>query len=415
MLGYLGGEAELAGQLAGKRFDRQAQPVHASPSPGQEPVFLALAQNDPQLASRSGAQHSQVHPLTGVEAVDERLHLVGAVHLVPVDGQDDVAVLQTAAFSRTVGQHPDVDPPGKLHVQVQFAHPLLVDFIHGHPQVAAHYPAVVQDIAHRFLGQVDGHGQAIAHVVPRAGGDGRVDADYLAVQVEQGTARIARVDGRVGLDEALDPVVVADDLGLAAQGADDSVGQGGAHAQRVADGQDPVADLQFFDVAQTHGGQFGGVDLEQDDVDQRIGADHLGCEGAAVGQGDPDGVGAGDHVVVAENVAVGADHDPRAQAGRLPVLGQRRVKGGHPTGLFVLGRRRMKRRHPAPCRAPAARGGDQHYGRPNLLGCGVKSLAEPFQILPRSGRAALLRPGCIRPGEETQQEHSSHPGRRHSP
>ena len=94
---------------------------------------------------------------------------------------------------------------------------------------------------HDGLGHVDGDGEADAHVAAGAAGDGGVDADDLAVRVDQRAAAVAGVDGGVGLDEVL---VVGDaDVG-AALGADDAGGDGLVEAERIADGEHPLADLR---------------------------------------------------------------------------------------------------------------------------------------------------------------------------
>ena len=71
--------------------------------------------------------------------------------------------------------------------------------------------------------------------------DRRVDADHLAVHVEQRAARVAAVDRRVGLDE----VVVRPLMDVAAARRDDAGGHGAAQAERIADRQHPVADARL--------------------------------------------------------------------------------------------------------------------------------------------------------------------------
>ena len=51
---------------------------------------------------------------------------------------------------------------------------------------------------------VDGDGEADALVAAGVAGDGRVDADDLAVEVDQRAAAVAGVDGGVGLQEVLE-------------------------------------------------------------------------------------------------------------------------------------------------------------------------------------------------------------------
>ena len=103
--------------------------------------------------------------------------------------------------------------------------------------------------------------------------------------------------------------------------------QRGSHAQRVADGQHPIADLQPVGVGQLHSRQVLRLNLEQGDIDQRIKADDLGPISAAIREGDLDGVGIGDDVVIAQDVAVGTDDRTRAHAAKI-FVGNFRVEGG---------------------------------------------------------------------------------------
>ena len=48
------------------------------------------------------------------------------------------------------------------------------------------------------------------------------------------------------------------------------------HAQRIADGQDPFADLDLARVAELGEGRVLGLDLDQGDVGLGVGADDLG-------------------------------------------------------------------------------------------------------------------------------------------
>ena len=68
-----------------------------------------------------------------------------------------------------------------------------------------------------------------------------VDADQFAAQIHQRAAGIAGIDGGVGLDEVL--VAVGVDAG-AAERADDARGHRVLQAERIADGDHIVADLE---------------------------------------------------------------------------------------------------------------------------------------------------------------------------
>jgi hypothetical protein len=81
-----------------------------------------------------------------------------------------------------------------------------------------------------------------------------VDADQLAVNVQQRATGVAGVDAGVGLDEGLvGHLLVEGDV--AVDGADDADGDGVLVAVGVADGDDRLADLHVAGGAQGHGGQ----------------------------------------------------------------------------------------------------------------------------------------------------------------
>ena len=61
-------------------------------------------------------------------------------------------------------------------------------------------------------------------------------------------------------------------------------------------------------------GQVLGVDLDDGEVGQLVGADELGSEDAAVIEGDAHLDGAVDDVVVGDDVAIGRDDDAAADA-----------------------------------------------------------------------------------------------------
>ena len=77
---------------------------------------------------------------------------------------------------------------------------LRVERLGGDARVGVGDLAVVAQLVDRALGEVDRDREADALVAARGGLDLLVDADHLAVGVEQRPARVARVDRGVGLD-----------------------------------------------------------------------------------------------------------------------------------------------------------------------------------------------------------------------
>ena len=156
-------------------------------------------------------------------------------------------------------------------------------------------------------------------VAAAAGLDLRVDADHAAGGVDQRPAGVARVDRRVGLDDVLDREAVGRrDLPL--QRGDDAGRQRAVQAERVADRDRRVADLDVLGRAQRQRleVQALGVDLQQREVGRRVRADDLGLDRLLVGELDRDRVlgRAVDDVVVGEDVAGGVDDEARSPSPR---------------------------------------------------------------------------------------------------
>ena len=110
--------------------------------------------------------------------------------------------------------------------------------------------------------------------------DRRVDAHEPAFHVDERAAGVARIDGRVGLDE----IFIHAAIGHAVLRADDAFGHGLADAERIADGQHHVADADFLAVGEGHGGQVICLDLHDGYICFWVGADNLAGEFAPVGR-----------------------------------------------------------------------------------------------------------------------------------
>src|SRR5262249_44095172 len=145
------------------------------------------------------------------------------------------------------------------------------------------------------------------------------------------------------------------------QGADDAHGRRAFEAERVAHGNDEVADLEVVGVAERHERQVGGVDPQQRHVGADIAPDQVGVEYAAVGERDHDGGGVGYDVVVGDDQAAGGidDHARAAGLERLP----RRPDGQRPLAPDAGGAGRPD------LDQPVALAGDAHadHGGDHLL------------------------------------------------
>ena len=143
-----------------------------------------------------------------------------------------------------------------------------------HAHVAPRYAPRGLELRKNPDSLVDRHGEPD---IARPGTDGGVNPDHLAARVDQWTAAVAEIDGGVGLDV----VVQARIEQLAADETDDAHGDRMHVPQRIPDGTDPLADPELVGVAERRLRQIRAAgDLQQRDVDGRIGPDDFGAESA---------------------------------------------------------------------------------------------------------------------------------------
>src|SRR5262249_47471051 len=133
----------------------------------------------------------------------------------------------------------------------------------------------------------------------------------FAAIVNQRAARVAGIDGSVGLDEIF---VVLDAESAALSSADDTGCHSLADAERIADRQNLIADLHLGRVADRDIGKMIRLDLKHRDVALRISADDACLEFAAVAERHLNIVSAVDHVIVSQNIAFRTGDHARSQA-----------------------------------------------------------------------------------------------------
>ncbi len=163
-------------------------------------------------------------------------------------------------------------------------------------------------------------GEADADRASRGGENCGVDADHLALQIEQRPAGITLVDRGVGLKE----VVIRPVVDIAIAGGNDAGGHGFAEAERIADRHHAVADAHLVAVAEFDClERLVALHLQHRHIHLRILADHLGLELAAIGEDDEDVVGVPNHVIVGDDDAARIDHEARTQGLRTAGAGLR--------------------------------------------------------------------------------------------
>src|SRR5260370_19958172 len=168
---------------------------------------------------------------------------------------------------------------------------------------------MVLQLLHHVLGEIDRDGEADSRVAAGAAVDRGVNADDLALRIEERPTRIARVNRRIGLEEIV--VIAAERPSLRTH---DSGGHGQVEPERVADCDYPVSHLRFARITECRGRQlFLAVDFDKREVGLRVLADNLRSELPLIHQRHVDRIRMPDNVLVGENVAVGADYDARAE------------------------------------------------------------------------------------------------------
>ena len=181
---------------------------------------------------------------------------------------------------------------------------------HRNAQLGTFSPGL-EIVQHQF-GAIDGHGEPDADIAAVRPQDRGVDADHIAGRIEQRTAAVARIDGRVGLDQAFQrPFVFA--ANAAPERTDDAGGQRALQTEGIADGEHLLAHLQRVGIAQVERGQLGARrDLQQRQVVGFVAAQQLRLVAGLIGQRHFELALIGDHVVVGEDLAVRADQEARA-------------------------------------------------------------------------------------------------------
>ena len=181
-----------------------------------------------------------------------------------------------------------------------------------HPEPTTHDLALGAQLLDDRLGEIRGNREADSHVATGFAEDRAVDADHLAVDVQQRAARIAGIDRGIRLNE----VIVRALADHAALGADDACRHGLLETEGIADRHHPIADTQVPRIPELQGRNLSlRLYLHQRDIGLRIGAENLGLVLMLSRRKlHEDLVGMFDHVVVGDDQAVGADGESGPEA-----------------------------------------------------------------------------------------------------
>ncbi len=216
---------------------------------------------------------------------------------------------RTPAFSAGLPDSTDWTNAPSCGLQVEGRGPVGVDVHDVDAEEAAHDLPLLAKLRQDGLERVDRNGEPDVLGRPEHRG---VDADDLAVDVDQRPAGVAEVDRRVGLDVVLEaPRGRVRRQARAVLGGDDADRDGLVEVERIADRHDPLADAEL-DPSRPSG---SGVrrcltsTLRRARSVAGIPADELGRVLLPVVDPDLDLVGALDDVVVRHDVAVFRDDE----------------------------------------------------------------------------------------------------------
>src|SRR5690606_35183367 len=163
-------------------------------------IGLGFGDGDLEGALATVTEHPHVDLAAVLRGADHRWQVALGDDLAAVEDQDHVAHLDPGLLGGTVGHHGGNQGANRT-IQAQGFGKGAGDLLDLHADLPTAHATVALELLDDVLRDIDGNGEADAHVAAGAGEDLRVDADHLAGQVEQRTTGIAGVDRHVGLDE----------------------------------------------------------------------------------------------------------------------------------------------------------------------------------------------------------------------
>ena len=259
-------------------------------------VLVSRVEDQRNLPFLTAADDADRHLLAGTLALDRLKEIVGRLDRFSVDAHDQVGrrpidrlilvderplafllphdfrAAQPGTLGGTAGRNRGDQQP-------------LVGLIDPHDaRLRPPYPALVDQLRHDAGDRAHGNGKAHAGALARLAGDRRIHADHPRMTVQERPAGIARIDRRIDLDDRLQRSARAATGQRAVQTGNDAGRQRSLQPERIADGKDPLADLQLRRIAEDRGKQRcrRGIDLQHRHVRGRILADQPGVVGVAV-------------------------------------------------------------------------------------------------------------------------------------
>ena len=251
----------------------------------------------------------------------------GSLMSLPSNLIDDVAGLDAGGFCGALLLDAG-DQRAARGLDVEALGDLVGDLLDADAEPAAAKLAELTQRIHHADDGLGGHRKADADRAARGRDDQRVDADDLAVEIEQRAAGIAAVDRGVGLDVA----VIGSGIDVAVARRDDAGGDGAAKAERIADRDHPFAKPQLVGIAEFHRDQRfrRRREFQHRQIGLLVDPDQRRLDLGAVVHDEVDFVGIGNDVIVGHGDARGIDDEAGAERVGLARL--------HPAAALVASR-----------------------------------------------------------------------------
>src|SRR6478735_2307634 len=252
-------------------------------------------------------QHVELHGVARRKPADGASEFAGILDRFTVDRSDDVAGFDAGLGRGAIGLRFGYQRAFRL-LQAEAVGDVSRHRLDLDTDPAAADRALVLELGNHVLHRGSGNRERDADAAAGRRIDRGVDTHNLARGIERRATGLTLVHGRVDLDE----VVIRAVTDVAAGSRDDAGRHRAAEAERVTNGEHPVADPRFG-VGQLGEREIVAAgNLDQRDVGARIGADHLCSVGLAVVGRDFDLVGAVDDVIVGDGITVSRNEEAGA-------------------------------------------------------------------------------------------------------
>src|SRR5207302_2384216 len=234
------------------------------------------------------------------------------IHFLAVDLRDNVANLNASLRSRRIG----IDLRYYCSHGGGISEELGVfrsDVVDGNSDSTVLHLAISNQLVDRRLYDLSWNREA--HPGERAGrrDQERVDAHNLPTRIDQRSARVARIDGRVGLNKLTRLAAVRIRI-RTVNGAHDSTRHREAESIRIAECQHRLPRTNLCRISPGNAREIRLAYLQDREVCDRVSAYQLRLQHAAIARGHPDVHRTLNHVIVGDDVAIGRNDHAAAQS-----------------------------------------------------------------------------------------------------